>query len=835
VLERWRTDRPYGLLHPIGIGADGVFKIDLVADGPHALIGGTSGAGKSELLQSMVASMISLYPPTRLNFLFVDYKGGASSTVFQSAPHTVGYVTNLNASLSLRALISLRAELDRRMRLLEGRAKDLPEMMAKYPNEAPPSLVIVVDEFATLVKEIPEFVAGIVDIAQRGRSLGIHLILATQRPSGSVNDNILANTNLRISLRMLDAGESASIIGTSEAADIPVPLRGRGFARLGPRDLFAFQSAYAGAPVQRSNSDNPIVVEAFDLEPTGRSEVAAGKMTEGANANTQLDLLMAAVVEATRQSNYAPSRPPWREVLPEHLELEVVRVDDRAAQCRTDPGRHVVLGLLDEPALQDQSPAIVDLEQGGGLLVVGSGGSGKTTLLRTLAASVTLDAPDGGVVVFGLDFGSRALRSIQSLPTVANVATGDDLEAVTRVIGVLSSELERRRALLADAQAENLTTYLGQGHRLDRVVVLVDGYLNLVETMRGGGYLSSLESWLDAFHKIVTDGRQVGIHTVLTADRRTGIPGLIHSAVSNRVVLRQADDNGYLDNGIPAARYRGVELAPGRAFWNGVELAQIACVASSADGQAQATALGALGGQLRPLESALRSSPLPESIALADLSAASSPLTTTIGIADVTLQPVTVDLTWNDLVITGPPRSGRSSALATVAAGLAGRHRVITLGTVASPLAKFGIGEGFFGRPEDIAPTLEAAIGVAEASNTLTVLCVDDVERFADAPELAGVWERVARLERLRLVATVEPKLINGYTSSPLGTRAKNSATILLLQPVDASETLQLTGIKGGVRPGLPLPPGRGLLVADRLPTLVHVAITDTGLRPGEA
>jgi S-DNA-T family DNA segregation ATPase FtsK/SpoIIIE len=161
---------------------------------------------------------------SKLNLLFVDYKGGASSAELRDLPHTVGYVTNLNGRMSLRALTSLRAELQRRMSLLEGKAKDLREMLTVDPEEAPASLVIVVDEFAALVKEIPDFVAGIVDIAQRGRSLGVHLILATQRPTGVVNENILANTNLRISLRMLDPADSNNVIGTRDAAEIPVPL-----------------------------------------------------------------------------------------------------------------------------------------------------------------------------------------------------------------------------------------------------------------------------------------------------------------------------------------------------------------------------------------------------------------------------------------------------------------------------------------------------------------------------------------------------------------------------------------------------------------------------------
>jgi len=176
LVERWLADRGYTLEAPLGIAADGVMTLDLVAAGPHALVGGTSGSGKSELLVALVAGLVANFPPTRLTLLFVDYKGGAASAAFKDSPHTVGYVTNLNGDLATRALVSLRAELNRRMQLLEGRAKDLEEMLAEHPDEAPPSLVIVVDEFATLVKEVPDFVPGIVDIAQRGRSLGIHLI-----------------------------------------------------------------------------------------------------------------------------------------------------------------------------------------------------------------------------------------------------------------------------------------------------------------------------------------------------------------------------------------------------------------------------------------------------------------------------------------------------------------------------------------------------------------------------------------------------------------------------------------------------------------------------------
>ncbi|HEY1119374.1 MAG TPA: FtsK/SpoIIIE domain-containing protein, partial [Acidimicrobiales bacterium] len=254
IQQEWAVDRRgdggYALETVVGTTADGPLTLDLVSDGPHGLIGGTSGAGKSELIQALVAGLVAYQSPRDLSLLFIDFKGGSASEVFKDLPHISGRVTDLDESLALRAQVSLRAELRRRVSLFsELAAKDMADMRRLHPDQAPPSLVIVIDEFATLVKQLPDFVADIIDIAQRGRSYGVHLLLATQRPSSSVDDNILANTNLRISLRMLDRAESMSILNAPDAAEIPVPLKGRSIARMGPGQLVEFQSAYCSAPL----------------------------------------------------------------------------------------------------------------------------------------------------------------------------------------------------------------------------------------------------------------------------------------------------------------------------------------------------------------------------------------------------------------------------------------------------------------------------------------------------------------------------------------------------------------------------------------------------------
>ncbi|MFB9956903.1 FtsK/SpoIIIE domain-containing protein [Cellulomonas denverensis] len=239
----------------IGQGTDGEFVLDLRSQGPHALVGGTTGAGKSEFLQAWVMGMAAAHSPDRVTFLFVDYKGGAAFADCVKLPHCVGLVTDLAGHLVRRALTSLRAELRYREHLLsQAQAKDLLSLERTGDPRTPPALVIVVDEFAALVQEIPEFVDGVVDVAQRGRSLGLHLVLATQRPAGVIKDNLRANTNLRIALRMADESDSSDVLGSPMAAHFDPRIPGRGAVRTGPGRLAMFQTGYVGG---RSDSARP--------------------------------------------------------------------------------------------------------------------------------------------------------------------------------------------------------------------------------------------------------------------------------------------------------------------------------------------------------------------------------------------------------------------------------------------------------------------------------------------------------------------------------------------------------------------------------------------------
>ncbi|MDQ3646291.1 MAG: FtsK/SpoIIIE domain-containing protein, partial [Actinomycetota bacterium] len=245
VRKRWRqSGSAPSTATPLGVTEDGVFLVDLERDGPHGLIAGTTGAGKSELLRSLVAGLAAQIDPNHLTFVLVDYKGGAAFDECARLPHTVGMVTDLDEQLGERALRALEAELHHRERVLRKvRVDNLREYLAKGATEPLPRLVVVIDEFATMAAELPDFISSLVGIAQRGRTLGVHMILATQRPSGAVNDNIRANTNLRIALRVLDAADSADVIGSRDAAEISRDRPGRAFVRLGPEETVPIQTA----------------------------------------------------------------------------------------------------------------------------------------------------------------------------------------------------------------------------------------------------------------------------------------------------------------------------------------------------------------------------------------------------------------------------------------------------------------------------------------------------------------------------------------------------------------------------------------------------------------
>lgn len=318
----------------LGVGTDGPVTVDLVADGPHAVVGGTTGSGKSELLVTWVLAIASAHGPEAVNFLLVDFKGGAAFAPLSGLPHVVGTVTDLDESSATRALESLAAELRHRESFLaEHGARSMPELSHGHGLAR---LVIIVDEFAALTSGFPALHDLFADIAARGRSLGVHLILCTQRPAGSVRDAVLANCALRISLRVNNRADSVAVIGESDAAELPRHPAGRAIV---------------------SHAEGLTIVQ---LALAGKTDAAA---------------------IADRWHPSSPVRRPWLDPLPARLmptDLPGIK------------GSGLVFGLIDRPELQSREPAIYEPGEHGHLLVVGGRRSGKSGALAAIAAA----APD---------------------------------------------------------------------------------------------------------------------------------------------------------------------------------------------------------------------------------------------------------------------------------------------------------------------------------------------------------------------------------------------------------------------------------------------------------
>ncbi len=278
IARRWRTGgRDPAPLAQLGMSADGVVDVDLVRDGPHGLIAGTTGAGKSELLRTMVVSLAAQVSPDHLTLVLVDFKGGSTFDACARLPHTVGVVTDLDGGLAERVLVSLDAEVRRREHLL--RSAGAGDLVGYRRASATPlaRLVVVIDEFASLAKELPDFLHALVGVAQRGRSLGVHLILATQRPAGVVTDDIRANTNLRIALRLQDRSDANDVVGDATPAAFPVAVPGRAALRLGPGDLVTFQTADSSSPTPTKSSRLSIewCRDEMSSSVSGRSRIVA--------------------------------------------------------------------------------------------------------------------------------------------------------------------------------------------------------------------------------------------------------------------------------------------------------------------------------------------------------------------------------------------------------------------------------------------------------------------------------------------------------------------------------------------------------------------------------
>ncbi|MYT73807.1 MULTISPECIES: FtsK/SpoIIIE domain-containing protein [unclassified Streptomyces] len=759
LLRAWAR-HPASTTFTLGSGYEGALRVDLVRDGPHVLIGGTTGSGKSELLQTMIGSLAAANRPDELAFVLVDYKGGSAFRECAELPHALGMITDLDGHLVRRALSSLDAELKRRERLLaQVGAKDHPEYRAKRardPELAPlPRLLLVIDEFATLVRELPDFIPGLVSLAQRGRSLGIHLVLATQRPSGSVSNEIRANTNLRIALRVTDRSESQDIINAPDAAGISAHTPGRALLRRGAGAPTPFQTAWVGAERPGAedgdaDAEHTRTVRGTELSwgrlgrpPRDGEESEGEELFVAEERPTDLRALVDAAIEATgRLKDFEQQPSPWLPSLEDHLSLgELPPADEPSGDLPLVP-----YGLLDLPSSQERRLGTIDFATFGHLYVIGSPRSGRTQLLRTVAGSAANVLSSADLHLYGIDAAGGGLSALETLPHCGAVVSRHDAERLERLIGRLGAQLTARQRLIAQEGCANITEVrqrVPADRRPAHLLLMIDGWDALSGMLDDydGGRLH------DEVVRLLREGAAAGMHVIATSERLL-LGGRLAAHNDRRLLLRQADPSDYNLAGMPRNQ-APTHVPPGRGWHapSGVET-QVALLGAPGEGESaadvdQASALRAIGKAATERDRAVptarrpfRVAALPGGVTFQSAmggvpEARRKPLRALLGVGGDEAEPLLVDFAegGGSFVVAGPPRTGRSTTLLAMSVSLLlSGTALIILTPRSSPLRGLA-GHDLVNLLPDPDPSADAVTAaLKEVRDRPAVVVVDDAD-----------------------------------------------------------------------------------------------------------
>ena len=555
-LKRWKENNPVkSLATPVGIGVDGLpFMLDLHEkyQGPHGLIAGTTGSGKSEFIITYILSMAVNYHPDEVAFVLIDYKGGGLTGAFENPqtglrlPHLVGTITNLDGPSINRSLMSIKSELIRRQKIFNEVKNIVNEgtmdiysyqklYRAKVVSEPLPHLFIISDEFAELKQQQPEFMDELMSIARIGRSLGIHLILATQKPSGVVNDQIRSNTKFRVCLRVQDKADSMDMLKRPEAVELTDA--GRFYLQVGYNEYFALgQSAWCGAAyepqdtvtIQRDDS-----IEFLDTmgQVITKAKPSVKKIDSGMK---QIVAVVKYLSELAATHNIQP-RQLWVPELPVKLELE-----DILLKQQTDIiPMSICLGLVDDPENQDQFPYYLDFESCSNILIAGRQGSGKTTIVQNIIYSLANILKPEDVNFYVLDYSSRMLKVFSALPHFGAVLYEEDSVLLDEFFKLVNGIVSDRKRLFSELEVDSFE----QARKLTPlplILVIIDNIAGLSSSKIGENHNYNLMNYLK-------NSANYGVKYIITCNHLNEISSRVRQELSERICLQLKDKFEYSD------------------------------------------------------------------------------------------------------------------------------------------------------------------------------------------------------------------------------------------------------------------------------------------------
>lgn len=533
--KRWALTKVYNSMAvPLGVSKTGIVYLDLhdKAHGPHGLVAGTTGSGKSEILQTYILSVATYFHPYEIAFVIIDFKGGGMVNQFKTLPHLLGAITNIDGKEIDRSLKSIKAELQKRQRLFaEAEVNHIDTYIKKYKAgeiKTPlPHIIIIVDEFAELKAEQPEFMKELVSAARIGRSLGVHLILATQKPAGQVDDQIWSNSRFKLCLKVQGPEDSNEVLKSPLAAEIKEP--GRAYLQVGNNEIFElFQSAYSGE-AEKAVDDSVKAFMLSELSSSGKRTVIfeQKKKQQGEKGRTQLEAIVNYVANYCDKAGISHLQSICLESLKESIDF-----DEKAFVKNMS----FDIGIYDDPDNQYQGNTLLDIS-GKNTFIIGSSQYGKTNLLQLLIREIALKYSPKEANIYILDFGSMVLKNFETLNHVGGVVCSSEDEKLKNLFKLLQEEVRNRKEKLVSVGVSSFSAYCEAGHKdLPRIFVFVDNMTALMEL-----YLEND----DTFLTIIREGLAVGISVTVANAQTAGIGYKYLSNFANKVALYCNDSNEY--------------------------------------------------------------------------------------------------------------------------------------------------------------------------------------------------------------------------------------------------------------------------------------------------
>lgn len=534
--RRWASSQVYkSMAAPLGVSKTSVISLDLhdKAHGPHGLVAGTTGSGKSEILQTYILAMATLFHPYEVGFVIIDFKGGGMVNQFKELPHLLGAITNIDGKEINRSLKSIKAELQKRQRLFaEADVNHIDKYIKKYKAgevKTPlPHLIIIVDEFAELKAEQPEFMKELISAARIGRSLGVHLILATQKPSGQVNEQIWSNSRFKLCLKVQSQEDSNEVLKSPLAAEIKEP--GRAYLQVGNNEIFElFQSAYSGAP-ERVDDSNVKEFSIFNITDSGKRVpvYVQKKGKSGDGSATQLDAIVKYVADYCTDIQLPK--------LPDICLPSLSRNIDFVAQAKNPGGYDVEIGVYDDPDNQYQGVYSIDLANNN-LMLIGSSQSGKTNILQNIIRSLSTKYTPDEVSIYIIDFASMVLKNFEKLNHVGGVVSPSEDEKLKNLFKLLRDEIESRKERLMSVGVSSFAAYKEAGMSdMPLMVLMIDNLTALKEL-----YFQDDDELLS----LCREGLTVGLSVVISNSQTAGIGYKYLSNFSSRIAMFCNDSNEY--------------------------------------------------------------------------------------------------------------------------------------------------------------------------------------------------------------------------------------------------------------------------------------------------